>query len=470
MATNASVKAVLAPEDGEERGSLGLRRHVLSPLETLAQSISTVAPSTSPLITIPLVFALAGSATWLAYLLALACMILMAFSIGIFARDSSSPGSLYVYTRSTLPPVFGIISAWSLLFAYVMTAASMVGGILDYGYVFMGPFGRHLPPALLAVLVTGGVVWVAYRDIKISAQAMLWIEGITILLISLVLAAILWRHGLHVDTAQFHVHRSSLAGLRLGVILAVFSFVGFESATTLGTEAREPLRAIPRAVIGSALLAGLFFIVCSYTEVLGFAGTGQDLGSSAAPLRLLSGTVGMSLFGPVIDLGVLVSMFACMLACVIAAARVLLLMAHHGLAHGHLRRTHAHNETPWVAGAVAGVLAVVAPAILAQRGAKGADIYGWMGSLAVYGFLTAYGLVAVALPVYLQRRGRLGGGSLLLAAAAGVATVLAMLGSLFPAPPPPYRYLPYLYGIYLAAGIAWYAVSLRSGRQRNSPS
>ena len=39
-------------------------------METLAQSVSTMAPTTTPAATIPLVCALAGNATWLAYVLA----------------------------------------------------------------------------------------------------------------------------------------------------------------------------------------------------------------------------------------------------------------------------------------------------------------------------------------------------------------------------------------------------------------
>ncbi len=460
MTTEVRAKAVGIISE-RAAGSLGLREDVLSPLETLAQSISTIAPSTTPLLTIPLVFALAGPATWLAYLLALTCMALIAFCIAIFARDSASPGSLYAYTRATLAPVFGFVSAWALLFAYITTATSMIGGILNYSYASVGSLGRHVPPALFVCVVTACVVWVAYRDIKVSAQCMLWIEGVTICLVTTVLAAILWRHGLRLDAAQFQLHRSSLPGVRLGVILAVFSFVGFESATALGAEAREPLKTIPRSVVQSALLAGFFFVACSYTEVLGFAGTGQNLGTNAAPLRLLSSTVGLGILGPIIDAGVLVSMFACMLACVIASARILLLMAHHGLVHRHLSKTHAGHETPWIASIVAGALVVLPALVLVQRGVAGADIYGWMGSLAVYGFLTAYGFVAVALPIHLRRRGRLSAGSLLLAIAAGAATLLAMLGSLFPVPPAPLRYLPYLYVAYLIAGMSWYALAGR---------
>ena len=77
-------------------------------------------------------------------------------------------------------------------------------------------------------------------------------------------------------------------GLRLGLVLALFSFVGFESATTLGAEARNPLKTIPRVVIESAVIAGLFFIVSAYSEVLGFHVAGQDLGTSQAPMHVLA--------------------------------------------------------------------------------------------------------------------------------------------------------------------------------------
>ena len=82
----------------------GLRREMLSPMETLAQSVSTIAPTTTPVATIPLVCALAGNGTWLAYVLATVAILLVALCIGRFARYSSSPGSLYTYASMMLPP------------------------------------------------------------------------------------------------------------------------------------------------------------------------------------------------------------------------------------------------------------------------------------------------------------------------------------------------------------------------------
>src|ERR1700738_3571785 len=110
----------------------GLRKGVLSPMETLAQSVSTMAPTTTPVATIPLVCALAGNGTWLAYVLATAAVLLVALCISRFARHSSSPGSLYTYASMTLRPWLGATAAWSLLLAYVATGASVSGGFYLY--------------------------------------------------------------------------------------------------------------------------------------------------------------------------------------------------------------------------------------------------------------------------------------------------------------------------------------------------
>ena len=461
--TLAALPEAGAINDGPKASTspaYGLQQQVLSPMETLAQSISTIAPSTTPALTVPLIFALSGAGTGFAYVIATAAMVLVALCIASFARESASPGSLYSYARASLPPVDSAVTAWALFFAYVMTAASVMGGFLNFAYIFLdllfGPRGAHVSPALLVVLVTVAAVAVAYRDIKISARLMMTIEAISVFLIAVVIAITLWKHGLHLDTSQFRIRGFSAQGVRTGVMLAIFSFVGFESATTLGSEARDPLKTIPRAVISSALLSGIFFLICSYGEVLGFRGSPTSLGDSSAPFHYLSSQAGISPAGWLIDAGVLVSMFAATLACVIAASRVLLLMAHHGLAHRRLQSIHAQSETPGAASLLSAALAFLPVLVLAHRGVSGADIYGWMGTLAVFGFLTAYTLAALALASHLHRERRLSFGSGLLAAAATLAMIAALLGNLFPVPPAPYRYFPWIYGAYLALALLWY--------------
>jgi amino acid transporter len=443
--------------------SYGLRREVLSPMETLAQSVSTIAPTTTPAATIPLVCALAGNGTWLAYVLATIAILLVALCVGKFARHSASPGSLYTYASMILPPSLGATAGWSLLLAYIATGASVVGGFYHYANLLLrDATGHGLSAAFLALLVTTISISIAWRDVKISARLMLWIEAVSVSFILIVVVLVLFRNGRHLDWPQIQLRGMTGSGLRLGLVLALFSFVGFESATTLGSEARNPLKTIPRAVIQSALLAGAIFTACAYAEVLALRSVGQDLGASQAPMRVLAQVGGVPLFGLLIDIGALISMFAGTLACITAAARVLLLMSHNGLAHGSLRKTHARNETPGLAILVTGTAAVLPVAILAARGASGLDVYGWMGSLATYGFIVAYALVCIALPRYLREHNVYRPGAQIIPWLACGAMLLALAGNLYPVPEGPYGKLPYIYLAYLSAGMLWFFFRVRN--------
>jgi amino acid transporter len=157
-------------------------------------------------------------------------------------------------------------------------------------------------------------------------------------------------------------------------------------------------------------------------------------------------------------------MFACTLACITAASRVLLRMAHNGLAHRALGNTHRTNATPHIAVLLTGLFTGLPVTVLAARGVTGADIYGWLGSLSVYGFITTYGLAAIALPFYLKRTPHLTGGAVLLSIAATSAMLFALAGTLYPVPVSPYNWLPYLYLAYILVGVVCF--QLRAGRER----
>ena len=106
--------------------------------------------------------------------------------------------------------------------------------------------------------------------------------------------------------------------------------------------------------------------------------------------------------------------------------------------------------------------AAVAPAaILAARGVSGFDVYGWLGSLATYGFIVTYALVSFALPRFLRNHGVAGPIPRLLPAAACIAMLLALVGNLYPIPEGPYGKLPYIYIAYLAVGMLWFFISRR---------
>jgi len=182
----------------------------------------------------------------------------------------------------------------------------------------------------------------------------------------------------------------------------------------------------------------------------------------------LAAEAGLPALGLAVNAGAMLSVFACTLACITAAARVLMLMSHHGLAHAHLTRTHHRNETPYLAVLVTTIVTFIPTIALAAQGVSGADIYGWLGSLATYGFLTAYALVCLAVPIFLRREHALTPLWLLLSAAGFIAMLLAIAGSVYPVPQGAYRWLPYIYLAYLVAGWVWTVGRKRAGPNSNS--
>jgi len=438
----------------------GLHKGVLGPMETLAQSISAIAPSTSPALTIPLVFALAGNGTWLVYLLTTMAVLLVGFCISCFARMTASPGSLYSYTADTLPPWLGAIAAWAMLLAYLATGASVAGAFFYYGNVILSQFVSWTMPGLLTlIIVFGATCAVAYRDVKLSAEMMLWIEVISVSLIAIVLALLLFHYGLRLDMEQVQLKDVNLKGLGPALVLAMFSFVGFESATTLGAEAHNPLKTIPRAVLQSAVVVGVFFMISAYSEVLGFHGETRNLSDPAiSPMHVLARKAGISPLGTAIDFGAFVAGFACVLACTTASARVMLRMAHSGLLPDSLGRTHKRFGTPTAGVILSALVMFAATAPLILRGVSGTDLYSWLGSISVFGFLTAYALVAVALPFARKAIGQ----HSLIVVILSVLTVLVMIagvfGTVYPVPDAPVRWFPYIYLVYLAFGMAWFLV------------
>jgi len=449
MAPGLSNCGTPAHSDGS---SYGLRTASLSPLETLAQSISAACPTLTPFVTVPLVYTLAGNGTWLAYILGTGAILLVAWCISRFARYSSSPGSLYSYAAMILPPWLGAVAAWSLLLAYIMGSASNIGAFYFYANLMIkNATGHMLPTIFLAAIFAAPPVWIAWRDVKLSARAMLVMEGVSVTFVIAVMALVLFRHGLHGDPNQLHLRGVTPSGFRQGLVLALYSFAGFEAATALGSEARNPLKAIPRAVILTSVLGGLFFTICAYVEVLGFGMSGKDLGTSDVPMHVLATVGRMPVLGLLIDVGALVSLFAGVLAGITAAARVLLQMSHNGLTHSSFRATHAHNETPTGATIITGLAAFLPVAVFALKGTSGVDVYGWLGMLAVYGFVLSYALVCFALPGYLRdHHGVVNLATRTIPYIAGLAMVYAVVANLYPAPQDVYGKLPYVFLTYLA--------------------
>jgi amino acid transporter len=441
---------------------VGLRKNHLSFLEVLAQSIGTIAPSGTPGLVIPVVFATAGNGTWLAYLFATVALFIVGLQINVFSSRVASPGSLYVYVAHGLGPLLGVIAGWALLIGYVFTAAAVIDGTVSVFIAFLGALRivTVIPGFVVALSVIAlALAWtLAYRDIKLSTRVTLAIEFTTLALILVAVVGFFLHRGTVADPVQTGLVGVNPDQLRLGLVLAFFSFVGFESATVLGTESRQPRRFIPRAVIASVLGVGLIFIISAYGLTAAFHGAPVTLDKSDAPLTVLAASFGAGWVGIIILAGVALSFFACILGSINAGGRVLFTLSHHGLVHASARKTHSTHASPHTAVSVVSLIALALAIGLAFAGYAILDAYGILGSLATYGFLVAYGLVTIGAPAFLRRRGELNFGHIISTIVAFGLLMVALVGTVYPVPAWPYNILPYLFVALLAVGVIYFLI------------
>lgn len=436
----------------------GLRSGCLSFFEVLGQSIANIAPTATPAITIPVVFITAGNGTWVSYLFATLAILFLSLQINVFAKRSATPGALYTYITQGLGAGGGFVSGSGLVLAYLVTGSAVLCGFANYANNLLSYIGFQISPALL-IFVGVVIAWLlTYKGVELSARVMLIIETVSVSLIVILAVIVLFNHHFNLGSAQFTLKGVSFSNIQGGLVFAFFSFVGFESATAMGNEAKKPLHNIPKAVLISGAFVGIFFVVMSLVLVMGFTGSKSPLGSSTAPLTYLAQQSHVGIFGFLIDIGATVSFWSCSVACITAAARVMLTMSDKGFLPKTIVKCHKTNKTPYIATAVCAIVVGGVPVVLELLKNANMDVYNWTGTLAVYGFLVSYLLIAVAAPIYLHRLKQLKPVNIITAIIATIFVCIPLVGSVYPLPSYPALLLPIIFLGWLILSLVLYLI------------
>lgn len=133
----------------------------------------------------------------------------------------------------------------------------------------------------------------------------------------------------------------------MGVILSILSFVGFESATTLGEEVQNPQKVIPKALTIALVLVGLFYVLMSCVAMIGY-GIDQmaSFAQDAAPFDTIARRVWGSGLALLIDVAGILAGYACTVAFLNGAARIVYAMSRERLFPGWFARIHLTYRTP----------------------------------------------------------------------------------------------------------------------------
>lgn len=464
LSAPAGKKADSSAEGNLERG-------VLSPVEVLAQSVAQIAPSAVVGAVVALVVGIVGPASWIAWSVGVVLLVITGFALSRLAVRFSSSGGLYSLAAKAAGPTAGYFVAVGSVIAYLVAAPALVFQIAEFtaGFLHLPAFGvpdTHLTALIIGLAGLLGAGWLAYTGVRVAARAMLVIEVFSMLAITiLMLIVLVTHHGGVISHQELTLHGLSFHTLLLAAPLIIFAAAGFESSSVLGEEARRPHRAVPLAMVGSIVIVGLFLVFCSYVLVLAFQGSRLSITASSDALAGAASIAGVSWYGYVVDAGVIVSMFAVLIAIYNSCGRLLFTLAREGLGPRAFGRSHPRHGTPSAAVLFTGGVNVIALLIVVGTGASVVDAFGDLATLSGYGINVMYLVAAIAVVVCFGF-GRSERRSLAVAGAAVVAAVVlgyVLYTSFRPLPPFPLRvYLLIFCGIMLAAVAGWFWLRYRA--------
>jgi len=251
------------------------------------------------------------------------------------------------------------------------------------------------------------IVWLlASRQAKGGTRVLFIVETVTVTLILIVTVIVLVKllngsapEGRSFTLSVFTVSGHGASTVFLGIVFGFLSFAGFEAAATLGEEAREPKRDIPRAILGTAIFGGVFFVVVTAVEVMaygtGTAGIKTFINSGSLMGDLASGWVTPWL-GTIITIGATFSAAACCLASTVGASRLIFALSRDGLGPRPLAAVHERHGVPHRAvAATIGMIFLIEVAALLIFRSSSLNLFINSGTSGTLILLIAYGLATL---------------------------------------------------------------------------
>src|ERR1700716_3054556 len=352
-----------------------LQKDAIGLAPVLFQSITHMAPAAAVAFSIIFAVTYAGGATPLAVVLALVACLLVAISIGQLARHLPSAVGLYPYNARGLGPQVGFFVAWGFMLAEPIVAPLLY---LIFGNVIAVFLQNHFntPIWLWApfAAAAGIGVWVlVYRGVRICTEAGVVLGAFEIVVFLALAITLIISAGSNNTLSVFNPNTGNAHGwgsVFAGMVYTVLAFIGFEASVPLAEETKDPRRTLPRAVILSCVLIGVFYIVCYYGAIVYFgpnvaadAKNGFFAFNGGGPWDGLAAKGG----GPLsilVLLAIINSAIANSNAGANAATRMGFALARVGILPRSLARVHPKFKTPYIAVHVQGALGIAVALIL----------------------------------------------------------------------------------------------------------
>jgi amino acid transporter len=346
--------------------------------EAIGISVALMAPSMAANINPQGTAGAVGRAVPVAFALATIGVLLIAYGFVRLCQNFNHAGSVYGFVGATMGARPGVVAGWGLIGTYVFygCVTSMAAGI--FGGTFLDEIGiwKHQPwwsGFLVAAIALVLAYFFAIAPARNGTRLLLTVEAVTVVLILIttviIFAKLASGHapgGHTVDWSVFTIPKGvSASAMSLGAVFGFLSFAGFEAAATLGEETKNPRKDIPRAILGVAIFGGVYFVVVTAVEVMGFGTDGNGVKAFVSSGSLM-GDLGTqyvgSWIGTIITLGAAVSAFGCCLASIVGASRLTFALGRDS-GHAGLSRVSEKQGTPitatrFVTGSIVAIIVI----------------------------------------------------------------------------------------------------------------
>ncbi len=399
----------------------GLRRS-LSVWQAVGLSVALMAPSMAANINPQGTALLAGRAVPLAFFLAAIGVLLVAYGFVRLCQYFQHAGSVYAFVGATLGPRTGFVSGFGLLGTYSFYGVVTASATGIFGTAFLQEIGVWPNPPTWAPFLLAGValllaLYLTIVPARRGTSFLLTVEAVTVTLILVITVVVLVRilSGSAPGDASFDLSvfvpepGTDSSAIFLGIVFGFLSFAGFEAAATLGEEARNPRRDIPRAILGTAIFGGIYFTVVTAVEMMAF-GTDADGVAAFASSPSLLGEIGTnylgSWVGDAVTLGAAISAFGCCLACMVGASRLLFALGRDVGGEKGLGTTSKAGTPANAALAVTGLLVLIFLVSIIFFDAEAFDTFLWSGTIGTLILLVIYVLTTIGAMrlLFIQRR------------------------------------------------------------------
>ncbi len=306
----------------------------LTVIDAIAQSLA-IGPVLSAGLLATLVASAAGSAAPLAALLGALGSICVGFVIIFYAQRFTGAGAIYEYVRQAGGALLGSIAAG----IYFLGAMCLGGAGI---YLAIGFFanlagttylGLNLPWWVWSFIAIAAVFAFNHFGVQTTTRVQLILTSIAVLPILILVLAIIFTGGAAGNTLEvFNPTGQHVGNLFQGVLFAITLFIGFEASASLSEETANPKRTIPVAVIGTVVIAAIFYLLVLYASAIGFGiDKVADWVKDPSPLSTLGTKYVGAWIAPWLDFALIVDMLAVASAFTATAARGWFALARDGL-------------------------------------------------------------------------------------------------------------------------------------------